>query len=67
MGQVLWGPHWREALTNGLNVTKEEVDAWESDPDSTPADLERMSEDLGMVRQRDRAFAGANERDGIGR
>jgi hypothetical protein len=50
MGHVLWGPHWREALAKGLNLTEEEVAAWESDPDSRPADLARMIEDLGMVR-----------------
>jgi len=50
MGHVLWGSDWREALAKGLSVSKGEVAAWESDPDSRPSDLERMIEDLGMVR-----------------
>lgn len=50
VGHVLWGPHWREALAEALEVTREEVQAWEADPGSRPADLQSMLENLGVVR-----------------
>ncbi|HET7085880.1 MAG TPA: hypothetical protein VFI23_13975 [Rhizomicrobium sp.] len=50
MGHVLWGPHWREALAQALDVTKEDVENWEADPASRPADLQRTIENLGVVR-----------------
>ena len=50
VGHVLWGPHWREALAEALEVTGEEVQAWEADPGSRPADLQSTMENLGVVR-----------------
>ena len=50
IGHVLWGPQWREALAQELGTSKEEVTAWEKDPTSRPADLQRTIENLGVVR-----------------
>ncbi len=50
IGHVLWGARWREALAQALGTTIEEVTAWENDPTSRPADLQRRIENLGVVR-----------------
>jgi hypothetical protein len=50
LGHVLWGPYWREALAQALEVTREEVDAWVTDPSARPADLQCTLENLGVVR-----------------
>jgi hypothetical protein len=50
IGHVLWGQGWREALAKALDVTPQDVTTWESDPAGRPDDLERLMENLGVVR-----------------
>ena len=50
LGHVLWGPHWREALAQALEVTQAEVESWVLDPSTRPADLQCTIENLGVVR-----------------
>ena len=66
LGHVLWGPHWREALAQALEVTPVEVEGWVCDPSTRPADLQCTIE-ISWRRsgwRRDWADAGADE--GIG-
>jgi hypothetical protein len=50
MGLVFWGPDWIEPMAFILEVTKEEVVAWDARPETMPPDLEVRVREIGAVR-----------------
>jgi hypothetical protein len=50
MGGTLYGEGWKTALATSLNVFDDDVQAWEADPTTIPANMEAEIHKLGLVR-----------------
>jgi len=50
MGNVLWGPEWRECLAGALGVAEDDVLTWENEPEKRPANLQDEIQNIGMIR-----------------
>jgi hypothetical protein len=50
IGHILWGANWREYLANILEVTKDDIAAWETEPSTRPAELVDALREIGNVR-----------------